>query len=166
MDIEVKLTVDEKSYEFFQYSLSLLKLNEKDMFDYLLKLHAYNMMDQLKQEDVKVEDNVYEYPHNIGKAIDRIPLWAHKRYQYNHKIIKAYFRLLNSMGNVTLHNLRLMCSNPENKDVYVPTFNSNYASMKTDSGQSHGRVFIDDGKYVKIASDVEETLMRYKRFFE
>lgn len=101
-----------------------------------------------------------------GKATDRIPLWAHKPNQINHKIIKAYFRILKGSGNVTLHNLQLACSDETKPEVYVKTFLDNYASMKTDGGNNHGRVFVDDGKYVTISPDVEKKLLRYRRFFE
>ena len=43
--------------------------------------------------------------------------------------------------------------------------NSNYASMKTESGHNHGKVFEDDREKVWIAPEVEVFVMSYKSEF-
>lgn len=102
---------------------------------------------------------------NYGKANRRIEKWSKCKNQINHKIICAYFICLKSEGFVTVESMRKICSNKNNKSLYVEKFNGNYANMKTDSAHSHGKVFEDDGHNVWIWSVVEQTLLKYKDEF-
>ena len=52
-----------------------------------------------------------------------------------------------------------------NPDVYVPDFYGNFASMKTDKGNSHGKVFTDDGYNIGIWEVVEHTIEQYRSLF-
>lgn len=106
-----------------------------------------------------IEKNFY------GIALQRIPLWAMKKNQYNHKIIKAYFMATHIAGKATVTMMKKLCSDKERMDLYVPTFKNNYSQMKFDGSKSHGKVFEDDGKFVWIWNEVEETLMKYKKYF-
>ena len=47
----------------------------------------------------------------------------------------------------------------------MPTFKNNYAQMKIDGPQSHGKVFEDDGERVWIWKEVEDVLRKYKDSF-
>ena len=67
-----------------------------------------------------------------GKALQRIPMWALKPSQYNHKIIKAYFMAEHIAGEATLLMMERLCSDKERPDLYVPTFKNNYSQMKLD----------------------------------
>ena len=100
-----------------------------------------------------------------GKAVQRIPMWALKPNQYNHKIIKAYFMSVDIAGEATLNMMERLCSDKERPDLYVPTFKNNYSQMKLDGPKSHGKVFEDDGERVWIWDEEEETLMKYKNSF-
>lgn len=100
-----------------------------------------------------------------GKALQRIPLWASRPNQYNHKIIRAYFLAEERTGQASLSAMEGLCSNPEDPTCYVPTFRSNYASMKLDSGNAHGKVFEDDGDRVWLWEEVRDTLLAYRDSF-
>ena len=50
-------------------------------------------------------------------------------------------------------------------DVYVSDFQGNFNSMKTDKGNSHGKVFTDDGYNIGIWDVVEETIEKHKALF-
>lgn len=99
------------------------------------------------------------------KAIQRIPIWAVKPNQYNHKIIRAYFKAVTATGRATIDMMECLCSDENNLELYVPTFKNNYSQMKLDGAKSHGKVFEDDGDSVWIWSEVEEVLMKYKTNF-
>lgn len=106
---------------------------------------------------------------NYGKANKKIPLWAYKPFQYNHKIIKSFFyasAILGTPGAATLLVMEKVCSDPTREDLYVKNFKSNYAQMKTDAANSHGKVFEDDGQNVWIWDEVKETLMQYENLFK
>jgi hypothetical protein len=95
----------------------------------------------------------------FGKAIQRIPVWAVKPNQYNHKIIRAYFKAVAATGRATIDMMERSCSDRNNPELYVPTFKNNYSQMKLDGPKSHGKVFEDDGETVTIWHEVEDTLM-------
>ena len=101
----------------------------------------------------------------FGMAIRRIPKWAKKPTQINHKIIRAYFQLAEK-GVVTYNMLADYCGEKNNSDVYVSTFASNFAQMKFDGEKSHGKVFeVDDYGVVTIWEPVEECLEKHKKYF-
>ena len=101
-----------------------------------------------------------------GKANGKIPKWATAPSQNNHKIIRAYLQLFEEHGRVTRPDLEKRCQSPnEHPDVYVPDFYGNFASMKTDKGNSHGKVFTDDGYNIGIWEVVEHTIEQYRSLF-
>ena len=114
-----------------------------------------------RQSDQRLSTNS-----NEGKAIDRIPKWALSPEQNNYKIIRAYYQLLGERGLVTRPELEARCQNQSDyPDVYVRDFRGNFASMKTDKGKSHGKVFIDDGYNVRVWSAVSEVLEQNRSLF-
>lgn len=166
MDIEVKIMIDKDIYDIFQIVLKKHNHNEKDIIENYIISYMSNQLSMDQRKDLLVSKKVTISEDYHGKANNRIPIWAHKPNQYNHKIIKSYFTLLQQSNEVTLHNMELLCSDSSKPELYIPTFRTNYASMKFDSEKSHGKVFIDDGKYVNIWSEVEKTLYKYRRYFE
>jgi hypothetical protein len=89
--------------------------------------------------------------------INRIKLWANRPYQDNHKIIMAYLHLEKN-GAVQLSDLKNLCSNKSNNHYFVEKFDGHYASMKTDKGNSHGKVFYDQNGIVYIWPIVREEI--------
>jgi len=77
--------------------------------------------------------------------IGRIRLWGNRPDQANHKIIRAYLEL-ETYGDVTLEAFRNYCS----EEYGIDGFNAHFASMKTDSGNSHGKVFYETGDVIKL----------------
>lgn len=103
---------------------------------------------------------------NDGKANGKIPKWAVAPSQNNHRIIRAYLQLLEEHGRVTRPELERRCQSPnEHPDVYVSDFYGNFTSMKTDKGNSHGKVFTDDGYNIGIWEIVEDTVEKYRSLF-
>ena len=100
------------------------------------------------------------------KAINKIPKWATSSEQNNYRIIRAYYQILSESGRVNRPALEARCQSViEHPDVYVRDFRGNFASMKTDKGNSHGKVFEDDGYNLKIWAKVSDTLEAYKSLF-
>lgn len=166
MDIEVKFQIDSGLYDIFQIVLKKFNHNEKDIIENYILFYITKQMNKDLDPDVIYPKMVHDKTDYHGKANVRIPSWAHKPFQYNHKIIRSYFKLLNTGNEVSLQNMELLCSDKSNPELYVPTFRSNYTSMKLDNGNNHGKVFEDDGQYVKIAPEVEETLFKFRKYFE
>lgn len=102
---------------------------------------------------------------HYGKAVHRIPKWARKKDQINHKIIRAFLQL-EKLGTVTYQALAKYCANPNNEDVFVPTFAQNFAQMKFDGEKSHGKVFeVDDEGVVHIWEVVSPVLEQFRDKF-
>ena len=168
MSKSVTFTVDADVYEKFCIALNLTNETkdaavESCMRWYIAKTfekasQAYNPKTVAKQN----EDTNKDF---YGKANQRIPIWAVKPNQYNHKIIRAYFKAVAATGRATIDMMERLCSDENNPELYVPTFKNNYSQMKLDGPKSHGKVFEDDGETVTIWHEVEDTLMKYKSSF-
>lgn len=103
---------------------------------------------------------------DFGKANRKIPAWARKPQQNNHKIIKAFFELSEESGSVTIDELSERCSNAdEYPETFVTDFKGNFAQMKTDASNSHGKVFITNGDDVEIWDEISNVLMTHKKYF-
>ena len=168
MKKEITFSLDNDVYEKFCIALHLTNEDEDDAVEncmraYIAKTferasHAYSP-NTIKKPSIDSERDFYR------KAAQRIPVWALKPNQYNHKIIRAFFEAEQATGEVTLETMELLCSKKERSELYVPTFKNNYSQMKIDGPKSHGKVFEDDGERVWIWKEVEDVLRRYKDSF-
>lgn len=79
------------------------------------------------------------------KKLHKIKDWAAKPWQINHKIIAA-FLFLERQGKVERSLLKRYCI----ENLRISTFEGNFASMKTDSAHSHGKIFYEENSRVKI----------------
>lgn len=165
---EITFHVDDNLSKRFQMALQLNEETADQAIETLLKSYisqafshaaaSYNTTPSSKASPAN--DN------NYAKAIHRIPKWAKKHTQINHKIIRAYLQLAEK-GTVTYDQLARQCTNAEDHpDVYVPTFSSNFAQMKFDGDKSHGKVFeVDSTGNVTIWQEVEHSIQSYKKQF-
>ena len=168
MHKNITINIDEDVYEKFTIALTLNKDEHDKVVEHFMKLYITKSFGNASQQynpNVKPEKFTEEAISHNGKANRRIPTWAIKPEQYNHKIIRAYFQAEKTNGRVTLSALEELCSDKSHPEKYVPTFRSNYAQMKLDGPKSHGKVFEDDGEMVNIWCEVKDTLMRYKYYF-
>ena len=163
----ISFTVDSDVYEKFNLACMLSGDTSEDAMDSCLRWYIAQAFETASKEyNPKVVKQTEDSPKDFyGKAILRIPMWAMKPSQYNHKIIKAFFMAQDSNGESKLSMMEQLCSNKEHTDLFVPTFRNNYSQMKLDGPKSHGKVFEDDGERVWIWDEVEETLMKYKESF-
>ena len=170
MEKEIKITIKDDIYDKFCLALNLSKEEETKAVETCFKWYiakAFGKVSREFEQDVdensmsntKTKGNFY------GKAAKRIPLWAKHPEQYCHKIIRGFFLLQEQNGQVLLPELDLLCSNEEVPELYVPKFRNNYYQMKLDGVKTYGKVFEDDGKEVRIWSEMEEVLAEYKSQF-
>lgn len=165
----INVSVDSDIYEKFTMALTLNKEDEAHAVEHCLKWYIAKSFEKASQEynphskKKTIEEIVASFH---GKANKRIPVWALRPEQYNHKIIKAYFKAHDQIKEVTVTDIQALCSNEHMPDLYVPTFKNNYNQMKIDAVKSHGKVFEeDDNGVVTIWDEVKDTLMKYKEFF-
>lgn len=168
MGKNVTFTVDADVYEKFCNALNLTNETQDAAVENCMRWYIAKAFDKASQTyNLKTvarhnEDGNKDF---YGKAIQRIPVWAVKPNQYNHKIIKAYFTAVDIAGKSTIAMMEQLCSDKENLELYVPTFKNNYSQMKLDGPKSHGKVFEDNGDEVWIWSEVGDTLMKYRVSF-
>jgi hypothetical protein len=160
--------------ELFLRSVQLWK-----MFDKSVNLEVITPQPDQKEINISSDEQKSEQPlqneiktpsPNISKKpsdmiflkLHRIKLWAKKSEQINHKIIKAYLDL-EKPGPVFFQKLQDRCTQQPGSLMDVKSFNDNYSQMKTDAGNSHGKVFFDDGVIVSIHPPVREEI---KKWFE
>lgn len=164
----VNFLIDEDVYEKFCLAMNISKDSEKEAIEMCMRWYIAKTFEKASHEynpktiSKKTKETNRDY---YGKAIQRIPVWALKTEQYNHKIIKAYFTAVDIAGKATISMMERLCSDKEHPELYVPTFKNNYSQMKIDGAKSHGKVFEDDGENVWIWSEVEDILMKYKSSF-
>lgn len=168
MDRNITVSINEDVYEKFCLAMNLTKDSENHALETCMRWYIAKTFEKASQDynpkaaSRKTTDESNDY---YGKAIQRIPVWALKPTQYNHKIIRAYFEAVDIAGQATITMMEHLCSDKERPELYVPTFKNNYSQMKLDGPKSHGKVFEDDGENVWIWSEVEETLMKYETSF-
>lgn len=103
---------------------------------------------------------------NYGKANRKIPIWASRPNQNNHKIIKAFLQIQEEAGEVKYDVLAERCSNIGSyQDTFVKDFRGNFIQMKTDASNSHGKVFVVENDVVEIWDEVKNTLEIYRGYF-
>ncbi len=98
------------------------------------------------------------------KAINLIPTWAQSPNQYNHRIIRAYFKAYHRFDEPPTKDMIIEICNSD-KSCYVDNFQATYSSLKVDGPTTNGKVFIDDGIYVQIWEEVEDVLLKYEHYF-
>ncbi len=168
MKKEIVFALDDDVYEKFCIALRLVNENENEVLENCIRNYISKTFERVSQEyshDTGAYMNVTSERDFYGKAIQKIPVWALKPNQYNHKIIRAFFEAEENAEKVTLDAMELLCSNKERSELYVPTFKNNYSQMKIDGPKSYGKVFEDDGERVWIWKEAEEVLRKYKDNF-
>ncbi|WP_270567729.1 hypothetical protein [Clostridium beijerinckii] len=165
---ELILNLDSELIERFK-QVAIMKnddidnVAEKLISDYIAK--SLESLLSLYKIDNKIEKK--EATSNYRKAVNKISNWAMKPNQNNHKILRAFWKIEDEKGEVLYKELEERCSNKElYPDVYIEKFKGNFDQMKTDMGNSNGKVFeIYDGIKVKIWDEVYEEIVEYKRYF-
>ena len=167
MSKKVSFFIDEDVYEKFLLAMDISKESEEEAIEMCMRWYIAKTFEKASHEYKpkklsKSAEGVNDY---YGKALGRIPIWALKPEQYNHKIIRAYFTALDIAGSATISMIEQLCSEKDYPQLYVPTFKNNYSQMKIDGAKSHGKVFEDDGENVWLWSEIEDTLLKYKSSF-
>ena len=165
MDREITVKIDADVYEKFNLALNLTNESQDEAIENCMRWYIKKSFESVSR--MYAPENVRQNKSDdyYGKALRKIPVWAAKPSQYNHKIVRAYFEAVDIAGEATISMMERLCSDKEHPELYVPTFKSNYSQMKYDAPRSHGKVFEDDGERVWIWNEVEAVLLQYKESF-
>ena len=162
MKKNISINIDEETYKTFRFALELSGQTQEEALMQSINSYIAKILGKVvnKVKNPKKREGNYD-----EKAKNRIPIWANRKNQCNHKIIKAYFAALDRYGKATLEKMEELCTSKFDKPMSPSSFKNNYASMKLDNGHSHGRIFEDDGNEVWIWKEIEPILMQYKEQF-
>ncbi len=103
---------------------------------------------------IPIDEVISRRTENLGNEANnlklaKIELWAQRPHQINHRIIRAYLELHAQRKPVLKNELKSLVE----EKYEVRTFDSNFASLKTDSGNSHGKVFKELDGVVTVYDD-------------
>lgn len=97
-----------------------------------------------------------------SKVLTRIPLWAKRPDQHNHKILKSFF-VVERDGMTTRERM---------KDFFLANcygnawqFDNNFNSMRTNDGNSHGLVFTCVNDLVTLSEEASSIAHKYREYF-
>jgi len=115
-------SIDNELVEKFELALLL---NKEDSNEVLSKLIIQYISDSFSKAAKSVSSQqtiktnyLIEEDNNYAKANRKIPTWARKPQQNNHKIIKAFFELKEELEFVTVEALSDRCNDYENYPKY------------------------------------------------
>jgi len=169
--------------DFFDESIQALKYRSYELFGFYIgsvpakpKAYPKNWRDDIQfneeikkkilrknNEIVRVTPSIVVQSDNDGefRKLGRIKLWAKRHNQINHKIVAAFINL-EQKGDVKRREFKALCSDAvRHKKYYVTNFEGHFASMKSDHGNSHGKVFYEHGEFVKIWEPVWSEIQKH-----
>lgn len=157
-------------YEKFNMALGLNKESMEDVVEHLISNYIsesfLNAAKNLPCNKSKPTTPALREDSNFAKANRKIPGWSRKGNQNNHKILKAFLQIEEEQGEVLYDELVKRCSNAKDyPDTFVSDFTGNFAQMKTDASNSHGKVFILEGDKVEIWDEILSTVRQYRDDF-
>ena len=153
IELELQQFMDEHAI----VSCSLQEIESKILEAHLPVEHTFRFLCQtchVRYDSGNYQPKSGQIVHMESASIDgdfpklsRIGRWASRPQQFNHKIVRAFLQLERN-GDVEYSTLKMHCT----EILHVPGFDGHYASMKTDAGNSHGKVFFNEGSKVKVCS--------------
>lgn len=176
------ITLDQELLEKFKLALTLKSASANAAIESMIKKYAIESFSEAARSvdsrpDNYHEEDLIEHEENdnhldprspkYGKANKKIPIWAYRNHQNNHKIIKAFLQIEKEKKYVDLSELKRRCTNKNHyPETFCTGFDGNFAAMKSDSSNSHGKVFVVKNSRVEIWPVIADTLETYKRYFE
>lgn len=101
------------------------------------------------------------------KANRRMSGWAVKPNGKAHKLLKAFCIAEGKNGQASISTMRLLCSDPKaHPELYIGNFNHWLSDLKTEAGDSSGKVFEQVGEdHVGIWEPIRQKFNEYKNMF-
>ena len=126
MNKNITFTVDSDVYEKFNIALDLSGESSDEAANACLRWYIAQAFENASKEYTpKVSKQTDDNKDFYGKALQRIPMWALKPNQYNHKIIKAYF--MNDEQKAVFHKEALI---PDGVSLELENFEEFYEKRK------------------------------------
>lgn len=112
----------------------------------------------LRQESRRGKEGSGKVVESGFQKIGRVRLWANRPGQAPSMFIRAFLELeKENRGRIRLADLKNCCTSR----FGITGFSGKYASLKTDAGNSYGKVFRDEGDVVEMYPEVREEVVRW-----
>lgn len=127
-----------------------------ELFDVLFnyEFDSKSSNDNTQASSVKVDDHSF-------KKLHRIENWANKPWQKNSQLISAFIELESQGKTIDLELLIQYCL--ENFGGAAREWKNNFNSMKSDHGNSHGKVFLQSDSSIEIYDEARAEIRKYFR---
>jgi len=113
-------------------------------------IEIFSNKDTIETRKSLLQTNHSEEEQEIKKVKRKIHLWFTNKEQINSKILYAFIKLYQDNKKVTFEELK--------KETKIKTFDSNFDQMKIISPKNHGKIFEQDGNYVRFWEKVEDII--------
>jgi len=100
----------------------------------------------------KIKDTVNNESDEIDRIKRRVPLWITRQHQYNYKILATFMKL--SENNKFSIDVSLLEKHSGINDIV--RFTSHFNQMKSSSPKSHGKIFIENNKQIKLWEPIKD----------
>lgn len=157
--MKINFELPDELYKKFNAALVLVEREENEVLVDLVKSYIETLFPQQNSIHSVVTPPVRR---EENKVENRLPLWAKRPGQLNHKILQTYF-LCEENEIADKNRMReffVLCNHGTEWQ-----FDNNFASMCTNEGQSHGKVFECDGLFVSLAPEIKTLALKYRDNF-
>ena len=103
----------------------------------------------------KSKDILNNESDEIQRIKRRVPLWLTRQHQYNYKILSTFMKL--SENNKFSIDTSLLEKHSGINDIVK--FTSHFNQMKSSSPKSHGKIFIENNKQIKLWKPIEDFII-------
>lgn len=160
--MEIKVSVNEDLYRRFAAACVLAGKNQQVVIsEKIQEFVAATFVSEMSEFNVSVQGE----PQTNGtqrKVETRIPLWAKRPEQHNHRILQAFFAVEHN-GMTTKERMREFFL--QNGYGTPWQFDNNFASMRTNEGNSHGHVFACANDIVTLTDEASCVAYKYRDSF-
>ena len=160
--MDIKITLSEELYRRFSAACVLAGQDQSDVLHAKIEeFISTTFSNELSTLNVPSQSPVQ--PLNTqSKVLTRIPLWAKRPDQHNHKILRTFF-VIERDGMTTRDRM---------KDFFIESgygsawqFENNFNSMRTNEGNSHGQVFACVNDLVTLSEEASSIAYKYREYF-
>lgn len=159
--MELTLTISDELYRRFAAACILSGKNQQEVI--IEKLQEY--ISATFAAEIPTLNEPAKQIQTVGmqsKVLTRIPLWARRPDQHNHRILQSFFAVEHD-GMTTKERMR---------DFFLRNgygtgwqFDNNFASMRTNEGNSHGHVFACVNDIVTLTEEARRIAYKYRDCF-
>ena len=160
--MEIKVSVNEDLYRRFAAACVLTGKDQQVVIsEKIQEFVTATFVSEIFELNVSVQGEA-QINGAQSKVETRIPLWAKRPEQHNHRILQAFFAVERD-GMTTKERMKEFFL--QNGYGTAWQFDNNFASMRTNEGNSHGYVFSCINDIVTLTEEASSVAYKYRDSF-